>query len=77
MKKFQTMLIVVFLLSLSSLLFAASFDEPVVLYLRAYIPERTTVFATDDGLFIESNAYNFSCSMVEQGWERTIMVVAN
>ncbi len=76
MKKFTTILIAAVLLSLSSLLFGASIGEPVVLHLHAYIPERTTFIATDDGLFVESNAYNFTYSMLEQGWERTVMVVA-
>lgn len=77
MQKFRTILIVAFFLSLSSLLFGATFGEPVVLYLHVYIPERTTFIATDDGLFVESNVYNFTCSMIEQGWERMVMVVAN
>ena len=48
MQKFRTILIVAFFLSLSSLLFGATFGEPVVLYLHAYIPERTTFIATDE-----------------------------
>lgn len=76
MKKFRTMIITVVLLSLSFVLFGASIGEPVVLHLHAYIPERTTFIATDDGLFVESNAYNFTYSMVEQGMERTVIVVA-
>jgi len=75
-KKFRAMIIALVLLSLPCLLFSASIGEPVVLRLHAYIPERTVFLATDDGLVVESNAYNFTYSMVEQGWERVVMVVA-
>lgn len=77
MKMFKTIISIVVLLSLSALLFGAAINEPVVLYLRAYIPERTTFIEVGGELSVESNAYNFTYSMVDQGFERTVAVIAN
>jgi hypothetical protein len=63
---------------LSSALFAAGMQETAVLKLRAYIPERNTFTANEFGSFeVDSNAYNFSYSIAEEGYSRTLFVVAN
>ncbi len=77
MKKFRIMTITLILLSLSALLFSAGINDTVVLHLKAYIPERTTFIEYGGEIFVDSNAYNFTYSMIEHGFDRTVMVVAN
>lgn len=77
MKRYKhTILLLLMLLVASLSVFSASMSDPVVLRLVAYIPERTTFTATDDGFFIESNAHNFSYSIEDSIENRTLLVVA-
>jgi hypothetical protein len=62
----------------SSALFAAGMQDTAVLKLHASIPERNTFTADESGYFeVESNAYNFTYSVAEEGANRMLFVVAN
>ncbi|MGE4584355.1 MAG: hypothetical protein AB7C91_06880 [Sphaerochaeta sp.] len=78
MKKFRAIILMVVLATcLSSFVAAAGINDTVVLRLHAYVPEKTTFSAEEDGFSVVSNAYNFSYSVFEQGLNRTLYVVAN
>lgn len=77
MKKFRAIACIMILLSLSLSLFAAGIGEPVVLYLHGYIPERTTFTEHDGLLIVQSNTHNFTYTMTEYGFDRTVAVIAN
>lgn len=77
MKKLAVTIISVILISCCSALFAAGMNDTAVLTLRAYIPERTVFSADEFGFNVTSNANNFSYSVTEDGYNRTLFVVAN
>ncbi len=78
MKKLTTIITTIILMTLlSTSLFAAGMNDTAVLKLHAYIPERTTFTADEFGFQIASNAYNFTYSVVEQGMDKTLFVIAN
>lgn len=79
MKKFKAIILTAILMTVfSSALFAAGMQDTAVLKLHAYIPETNTFTANELGYFeVESNAYNFTYSVAEEGTNRMLFVVAN
>lgn len=79
MKKFKAIILTAILMTVfSTALFAAGMQDTAVLKLHAYIPERNTFTANEFGYFeVESNAYNFTYSVAEEGTNRMLFVVAN
>ncbi|MDT4762059.1 hypothetical protein [Sphaerochaeta sp. PS] len=78
MKKLATTLTIIILLAVAtSSLFSANANNTAVLRLTAYIAEKTTITANDDGFIITSNTDNFSYSVQENANARMLFVVAN
>ncbi len=79
MKRHKSILMTLLLLTVIAFsLSSASIGESVVLRLVAYIPERTTFTATDEGIFlVDSNANNFTYTVEDSPMTRTLFVVAN
>jgi hypothetical protein len=72
----KLVLIILIVLAVATHLTGATIGEPVVLYLHAYIPERTTFHANEFGVLVESNVNNFTYSVAGEGIDRLVMVVA-
>ncbi len=78
MKKFKTIIQIIVLMTIfSSALFSAGIRETAVLKLTAYIPAKTTFTATDFGFDVATNNSNFTYSVLQQGMNKTLYVVAD